>query len=113
MSRRDVAWLNVATAIADANEYRWKHGCVVTRGGNVLSVGQSKRRNDPRSVDPSHLNKCSVHAEADALSRVSNTHGTVVYVARTNKRGERRNSKPCVNCELFMQTCGVRKVVYT
>lgn len=113
MSRRDQSWLSVATAIADSNEYRWKHGCVVTKGGKILSVGQSKRRNDPRHVDPQHLHHCSVHAEADALARVSNPRNTTVYVARTNKKGERRNSKPCANCETFMRTLGIRKVVYT
>jgi len=41
------------------------------------------------------------------------TQGSTIYVARINKEGEARISKPCPMCEAAMRHVGVRRVYYT
>ena len=43
----------------------------------------------------------------------STTTGATVYVARINKEGKARNSKPCPMCQSAMEHVGIRRVVYT
>lgn len=91
-----------------------KHGAVVVKGGRVISVGMNKNRNHPTVVSAEHIKThCSVHAEIDALRKVKSTKGVTVYVARINKKGQDRMSRPCDRCSKAMEEAGVRKVVYT
>ena len=43
----------------------------------------------------------------------STTQGSDVYVARINREGKARISKPCPMCEAAMRHVGVRRVYYT
>jgi deoxycytidylate deaminase len=88
-----------------------KHGCVVVRGGSILSVGTNKFKNHPAYVH--EFDKCSVHAEIDALSRVSDARGADIYVARINRAGVERLSRPCVPCYKRLHNLGIRKIVFT
>lgn len=91
-----------------------KHGAVVVKGGSVISVGINKNRNHPTVVSSEHIKThCSVHAEVDALRKVKNPKGSTIYVARVNKRGQDRLSRPCDRCNDLIKKSGVRKVVYT
>lgn len=62
----------------------------------------------------------SLHAEravVKALGDTSQLRGCTLEVIRLNKNNEIRNSKPCRNCEIFLEKCmreyGLRKVVYS
>jgi hypothetical protein len=62
----------------------------------------------------------SIHAERAVVKRlgdVSQLDGCVLLVIRVNKQGELRNSKPCRDCQKFLEKCmreyGLRKVVYS
>lgn len=62
----------------------------------------------------------SLHAERAVVKRlgdVSQLRGCTLEVIRLNKSGEVRNSKPCENCEIFLQKCmkeyGLRKYIYS
>lgn len=62
----------------------------------------------------------SLHAERAVVKRlgdISQLRGCTLEVIRLNKSGEVRNSKPCYNCELFLEKCikeyGLRKYVYS
>lgn len=91
-----------------------KHGAVVVRGGSVISVGINKNRNHPTVVSSEHIKThCSVHAEVDALRKVRNAKGATIYVARINKRGQDRLSRPCDRCHEVIKKAGIRKVIYT
>jgi len=91
-----------------------KHGAVIVKGGRVIGVGINKNRNHPTIVSSEHIkDHCSVHAEIDALRKVKNVKGATIYVARINKRGEDRMSRPCNNCHNQIEKSGIRKVVYT
>lgn len=91
----------------------------MVRGGSVLSIGRNKWRNDnPSSVvhnsDTNERNpNVSIHAEIDALSRVTNPRGATIYVARTNRVGKPMLSKPCAACAEALEAAGISKIVYT
>jgi len=62
----------------------------------------------------------SLHAERAVVKRlgdISQLSGCTLEVVRLNKSGEVRNSKPCADCEMFLQKCmreyGLRKYVYS
>jgi hypothetical protein len=62
----------------------------------------------------------TIHAERAVVKRlgdVSLLRGATLLVVRYNKQGEMRNSKPCHDCELFLEKCmreyGLRKVIYS
>lgn len=91
-----------------------KHGAVIVKGGSVISIGINKNRNHPTVVSSEHIKThCSVHAEIDALRKVKSAKGATIYVARSNKRGQDRLSRPCDRCHDAIREAGIRKVVYT
>lgn len=62
----------------------------------------------------------SIHAERAVVKRLgdlSRLDGCVLLVVRINKQGEYLNSKPCHDCQKFLEKCmreyGLRKVVYS
>ena len=105
--------LNLAKKIAEANDFneKWMLGCVIVKGGSVLSVGMNKPKNDPAYIDFEH---CSIHAEVDALKKLTKpAKGCVMYVARYCKGGDTGLAKPCSRCALEIRNSGVKRVVYT
>jgi len=91
-----------------------KHGAVIVKGGRVMSVGFNKWRNHPTIIESSKVKReCSVHAEMDAISRVTNPRGATIYIARLSKRGCAALSRPCDNCYKSLIDAGISKIVYT
>jgi len=91
-----------------------KHGAVIVKGGRVLSTGVNKERNHPTRVSSEHIKThCSVHAEVDAIKRAGDVRGATIYVARINKRGQERNSRPCPLCYKEIINSGIKKIIYT
>jgi deoxycytidylate deaminase len=91
-----------------------KHGSVIVKGGRVISTGINKERSHPRIVSSEHIkDHCSVHAEVDAIKKAKDVTGATIYVARVNKRGEARDSRPCKRCYEVIRTNGIKKIVYT
>ena len=91
-----------------------KHGSVIVKGGRVIGTGVNKERNHPTVVSSEHIKTdCSVHAEIDALKKVKDASGATVYVARVNRRGQARDSRPCNRCYSTLRNSGIRKIVYT
>jgi len=113
LSLKQTRMLDLAMRIAETTDTNSKHGAVIVRGGRVLSVGISKWRN--RNLQPilGYNPNVTVHAEIDALSRVSDAKGATIYVARVNNQGERRMSRPCATCEKALNDAGVKRVIYT
>lgn len=56
---------------------------------------------------------CSVHAEIDALKKAKDANGATVYIARVNRRGQARDSRPCSRCYSSLLKSGIKKIVYT
>lgn len=115
LSRSQRKFLDLAMRVAESSEGVHKHGAVVVRGGSVLSVGVNKWRNrDLPATPPDVYNPdITVHAEIDALSRITDPRGVIVYVARVNRSGEEKYSRPCQRCEKELINLGVKRVVYT
>lgn len=116
LSRKQRSFLDIAVRMAESSDVSTRHGAVVVRGGSVLAVGVNKWKNfyPPVSVINSEYNpNISIHAEVDALSRCSDARGATIYIARVNKKGDERMSRPCIDCEKTLIEAGVKKVIYT
>lgn len=74
-------------------------------------MGINKRTNDPYFNKDSHW--LSEHAEMAALRRCGRTKGATIYIARVNKHGLERMSKPCPKCMSLLRAAGIKKMVYT
>ena len=91
-----------------------KHGSVIVKGGRVISTGINKDRSHPRIVSTEHIkDHCSVHAEIDAIKKAKDVTGATIYVARVNKRGKARDSRPCTRCYEVIKNNGIKKIIYT
>jgi deoxycytidylate deaminase len=91
-----------------------KHGSVIVKGGRVIATGVNKDRSHPRIVSSEHIkDHCSVHAEVDAIKKARDVSGATIYVARVNKRGAARDSRPCNRCYEVIKNNGIKKIVYT
>jgi deoxycytidylate deaminase len=115
LSNKDQAFLSVARYFATKSSSRNTHGAVVVKGGRVLGTGYNKDRNHPLIVSPEHIKtECSTHAEESAIRDAGyDVRNAVIYVARVNKHGEDRNSKPCPKCAKLIQDSGIKRVVFT
>ena len=62
----------------------------------------------------------TLHAERAVVKRfgdVSQLHGCILVVIRIGKQGDIMGSKPCADCQKFLEKCmkeyGLRKVIYS
>lgn len=114
VSRRDRSLLRLAMRVAESSECTTKHGAVLVKGGRVLSLGVNRWRNHPSVCTKDTVREnCSVHAEVDALSRVTDSRGAVLYIARVGRKGLPLLSKPCPRCYDRLEKAGVKRIVYT
>ncbi|CAB4242258.1 ComEB Deoxycytidylate deaminase [uncultured Caudovirales phage] len=115
LSRKEQAFLSVARYLATKSESKQKHGAIVVRGGSVIGTGYNKDRNHPDFVSPEHIKThCSVHAEVEAIRDAGwKVKGATLYVARINRLGQDRDSKPCDRCSVVIEETEIKKVIYT
>lgn len=118
LSRKQTSFLNLAMRVSASSDCVQKHGAVIVRGGSVLAVGHNKWRNILSNVVTNAYNNqrngdVAVHAEIDALSRVSNPNGATIYIARISPKGKPLLSKPCPACAKALDDAGISKIVYT
>jgi len=115
LSRKDLNFLNTARLIADNSEEKKKHGAVVVKSGRVVGTGFNKYKNHPNSIESHRIKMhCSRHAEQIAIKQAGvNARGAILYVARINRQGLDRNSKPCHVCADLIELSGIKRVIYT
>lgn len=115
LSNKDKAYLSIARYIATKSVANKRHGAVVVKGGRVVGTGYNKNRNSTRIVSPELIKThCSWHAEELAIKDAGdNIKNSVMYIARVNKRGEDRNSKPCPKCMSLIKENKIKKIIYT
>lgn len=115
LSKRDSAYLSVARYFATKSSAKNTHGAIVVKGGRVIGTGYNKNRNNPHFVSPEHIKTdCSVHAEKSAIKDAGyDVKNAVIYIARVNRHGEDRNSKPCSRCLRLIEESGIKRVIYT
>lgn len=117
LSNRDRGFLKRAVDVSLVSTYeKFRHGAVIVKNGNVVSVGVNALINDFTHLSPEAAPyHTTVHAEVAALNacRKVDLRGAVIYVARTNVKGEPRMSKPCSSCQKALKKRGIKRVVYT
>lgn len=115
LSRKEEAFLAVARYFAAKSKAKKKHGAVVVKSGRVVGTGYNKERNSPFIVSPEHIKPhCSRHAEYLAIKEAgSNSSGAILYVARVNRQGQDRISRPCRLCQAQIEKNNIKRVIYT
>ena len=115
LSKRESAYLSVARYLATKSSAKNTHGAVVVKGGRVVGTGYNKNKNNPHFVSPEHIKtNCSVHAERSAIKDAGyDVKNAVIYIARVNRHGEDRDSKPCPRCLELIEESGIKRIVYT
>lgn len=117
MSKKHQKFLDKAIELSKTSEMQLKHGAVLVKGSSVISVGINSRRNDPYFMEDEVAKLHSAeHAEESCLrlaKKVGNLTGAIIYIARTNRKGEPMNSKPCQRCITAIKAVGIRKIFYT
>jgi len=89
-----------------------KHGCVIFKDSQVLSVGHNKMINLWRLRHYGY-NRTSLHAEADALIKERRCfEGMCLLVVRLGKT-KLRNSKPCKSCMAMIKEAGISTVFFS
>ncbi len=111
-------YIEFAKRIAEQSNYgKFRHGAVLVKGSSIRSVSTNKHRHCSFGTRFRHpdYGDATLHAELGAILGIdrATTQGADVYVARINKEGEARISKPCQMCEAAMRHVGVRRVFYT
>ena len=93
------------------------HVATITRRRRVIAT--SRNRIGTRSSGCGWDDQ-SLHAERAVVKRLgdlSQLRGCTLEVVRLTKHNQIRNSKPCHNCEVFLDKCmkkyGLAKVVYS
>ena len=111
--------LELAKRVASSSTYgKLKHGAVLIKGGNVVSVAFNKpdfTKFGNRFRNNYTCGLATTHAEIGAILGLarSTTEGTTIFVVRVNNHGDYRMSKPCPMCEDVLKFVGVKKVIYT
>lgn len=115
LSRKDSSYLSLAKKVAQTSVMRNMHGAVIVKGNRVLSVGTNKFKNRPESIGLDNIpHHASVHAEMDAILRFGgNIKGATIYVARVNRKGKERFSRPCPVCYAAIRKAGINKIIFT
>lgn len=93
------------------------HIAILEHRGKILATATNKVGS--RSTGSGYSDN-TIHAEKSVVKQVgdiSKLRGATLYVVRLNKALHVCNSKPCRECELFLQKCitqyGLRRVFYS
>jgi deoxycytidylate deaminase len=113
--KRHTAFLNLAKYYASLSHAKKQHGAIVVKGNRIMGMGYNKNKNNPKYISEEHVKKhSSRHAEWEAMRDANwNVRGATLYVARTNRQGQDRNSEPCFLCKQKIKQMGIKKVIYT
>lgn len=93
-----------------------RHGAVLIRGGKILSSGFNLCVHSKLSDRfKKHAGEGTRHAEVAAILGIDKkvTSGADIYVVRLNKKGELKNSRPCLMCQDILKFVGVRRAFYS
>ena len=109
ITSRDIRFYEMAEKVARLSDCASKHGAIVVRSGNVLSVACNRKTSHPVVSRHKPL-ATSIHAEHRCLVLAqSNVSHATLYSARVN--GERKG-KPCRMCHSLMIDAGITSMVY-
>lgn len=106
--------INLAVEEAKRSTYKTKVGCIIFNKKKILSIGHNELRNI-RKLHPKFQKwKGSVHAEIAAIINAKkDLRGASLLVVRVNNRNQLRMSKPCEDCQKYMDYVGIKKIFYS
>lgn len=105
--------LSVAAAAAEKSCYKNRHGAVIYRGKQIISIGYNSLKTHPLA---SHLYEYPhIHAELDAVIKAKgkDLHGCSIAIVRINRSGYLRNSRPCSCCMHLLVEKGLKYITYS
>lgn len=103
----------IASKVALKSTQKHRLGCVITKGGRVISTGFNQMR--PSRI----IGRPTLHAEAAAILKVLNERrqhdlvGSHLYVSRWTTGGRIGMARPCAECMGLIRSVGIRTVHYT
>ena len=111
---RDERLIKLTLKVAEKSQHRFPIGAIIAIGSRILSLGINKYRTHPQQINH-HTNEVggSIHAELDAIISCQNTKDATIYIARLLSNGDAGLAKPCKICQKIIESCGIKKVVYT
>ena len=93
------------------------HQAMITKRNKILAIAHNSVGSRSRGCGYSDQ---TIHAEkavVKQLGDISKLKGATLYVYRYNSLGDLRDSKPCSDCQLFLDKCikeyGLRKVIFS
>jgi len=114
---KEIRRLRIAAKVAEQSGHdTFRHGAVLIKGGSVLNLAaNSDNHTSFGQRFRSSPGRATHHAETACILGLerSSTLGSTLYVARVNKSGSWKMSKPCSMCHEVMKFVGVKRVVYT
>ena len=113
---RHSRWLDRAVRAASNSEHpEWRLGACVVKSNRVLGVGWNRDQNDPFYLELADIRKgkASTHAEVAAIRNSGDTQGATLYVARIDRSGSLRCSRPCENCLGRIIDAGIKAIWWT
>lgn len=117
MSKKHQKFLARAVELSKTSECVLKHAAILVKGSKVVSSGINSIRNDPYFMEDATAKlHAAEHAEIHCLrlaKKIDNLSGAIIYIARTNRKGDPMNSKPCLRCIKAIKAAGIRKIFYT
>lgn len=109
--------LKIAAKVAEQSGYgKFRHGAVLIKGGSVMNVSPNRENHTAFGQRfRTQEGIATQHAETSCVLGLNRsvTSGGTMYVARVNRKGQWRMSKPCSMCHEVMKFVGIKKVVYT
>ena len=114
---KEIRRLRMAAKAAEQSGHcTFRHGAVLIRGGSIINVAaNSDNHTSFGQRFRTAPGRATHHAELACVLGIdrSSTQGATMYVARINKKGRWKMSKPCSMCHEAMKFVGIKRVVYT
>lgn len=102
-----------ALKLAEKSDYYpFRIGSIVIKHGRIISEGFN-RVGSCKRIDPYYqFRSFSIHAEADALSKLSfkDAKGASIIIVRMNISHNIANAKPCIYCQEMIYDYGIKNV---
>lgn len=99
-SRQAARFIPIAREIANTMDTRqiFRHVSIVISGKSIIAIGSNNGKTHTLTREKGYRTDY-VHSELDAFSKIRYREGSFALLNfRFNRRGQLRNSKPCVHC---------------
>ena len=110
-------YMELARRMAHQSTYPdYRHGAVLVKGSiRNVSFNKNNYCAFASRFQRGHSGRTTLHAELGAILGMdrSITEGATVYVARVDRSGGYKLSKPCQMCHEVLKHVGIKRVVYT